>query len=149
MVSMCGFRLQGRDDTANGRRSSALSDPGVRDNISRAVRQGLERKLMHRWSRFVLNGMLVAAMFALAFLAIYSLPAGGQVATHWGPDSRPDAWVGGSAIHLINPIVALVVWFLASNGKPPGTAQARVSNVLLIQLVIQLSIALYARGAWS
>jgi len=128
---------------------AALSDPGLRDNISQAVQQGLKRKLMHRWSRVVLNGFLVAAMFAIGFLAIYRLPPGGQVATHWGPDNHPDAWVGSSAIHLINPIVALVVWFLASNVKPPGTAQARISNVLLIQLVIQLSIALYARGAWS
>lgn len=101
------------------------------------------------------NGLLVAALFALAFLAIQKLPAGGQVAIHWGPDSRPDAWVGASAIQLINPIIALVIWFLAamaprgfaSKTNPAGTAQARLSNILLGQLVIQLLMALYLRGA--
>jgi len=93
-------------------------------------------------------------MFAVAILAIIKLPTGGQVAIHWGPDNQPDAWVGGSAIQLINPIIALVIWFLvsmfpqgfSSKRKPVGTVQARLSNILLIQLIIQLLIALYLRG---
>lgn len=79
-------------------------------------------------------------MFAIAFLAIHGLPTGGQVAIHWGPDNRADAWLGGSAIQLINPIIGLVIWFSVSMLRP---AQMRVSNILLIQLVIQLLIALY------
>jgi hypothetical protein len=99
----------------------------------------------------VLNGLLVAAMFAIAFLVIYKRPPGPQVAIHWGPDTRPDAWVGGSAIQLINPIIALVIWFSALihpkafvlRATPIKTAQVRISNILLIQLVIQLLMALY------
>jgi uncharacterized membrane protein len=103
----------------------------------------------------IVSGLLVAAIFAVAVLAIYKMPSGGQVAIHWGPDNRPDAWVGGSAIHLINPIIALVIWFVASffpqgfasKREVVSTAQARLSNVLLIQLVIQLLMALCLRGA--
>jgi hypothetical protein len=102
-----------------------------------------------------LNGLLVAAIFAVAAFAIYHMPGGGQVAVHWGPDNRPDAWIGSSAIQLINPIVALIIWVVASffpHGfatKRPlsGPARARLSNVLLIQLVIQLLAALYVKGS--
>jgi zinc transporter ZupT len=103
----------------------------------------------------IVNGILVAAIFAVAALAIHKIPAGAQVAIHWGPDNRADAWVGGSAIHLINPVIALVIWFVASffpqgfASKPEGvsTAQARLPNILLIQLIIQLLMALYLRSA--
>lgn len=103
----------------------------------------------------IVNGLLVAAIFAVSALAIYEMPTGDQVAIHWGPDNRPDAWVGGSAIHLINPVIALVILFVASF-FPQGfaskrevvrSAQARLSSVLLIQLVIQLLMALSLQGA--
>jgi uncharacterized membrane protein len=68
--------------------------------------------IMNNRSATALNGILVAVVFVIAFWAIHASPAGGQVAIHWGPDNRPDAFIGGSAIQLINPIVALVVWFL-------------------------------------
>lgn len=101
------------------------------------------------------NGLLVAVIFAAAAFAIYQMPSGGQVAIHWGPDNRPDAWVGSLAIHLTNPIVALTIWFVASffpqgfatKRQLTDTARARLSNVLLIQLVIQLLIALYVKGS--
>ena len=101
------------------------------------------------------NGCLVAAIFAVATLAIYQMPTGGQVAIHWGPDNRPDAWVGGSAIHLINPIVALIIWVVATffyqgfstKHHLTGAARSRLSNVLLAQLVIQLLLALYMRSS--
>ena len=100
------------------------------------------------------NGVLVAILFALAFWTIHAVPAGGQVAIHWGPDNRPDAWVGGAAIQLVNPIVALVVWFLLSmapQGFSPalrtaGAAHRRFSAVFVVQLAIQLLIAILARG---
>ena len=101
------------------------------------------------------NGCLVAAIFAVATLAIYQMPTGGQVEIHWGPDNRPDAWVGGSAIHLINPIVALIIWVVATffhqgfstKHHLTGAARSRLSNVLLAQLVIQLLLALYMRSS--
>jgi hypothetical protein len=91
-----------------------------------------------------LNGFLVALMFAAAFWAVQASPTRGQVAIHWGPAGHPDAWVGGSAAQLINPIVALVLWFLlstcpqgfASPGKSPESAHARFSNIFLAQFVI-------------
>lgn len=101
-----------------------------------------------------LNGFLVAAIFMVAFWTIQVLPARTQVATHWGPDGNPDAWVGGSAGQLINPIIALVLWFLlstfpqgfASPGKPLKSAHARFSNIFLTQLVIQLLLSMYVLG---
>lgn len=99
------------------------------------------------------NVLLLAAIFAVSLLVIDKMPTGGQVAIHWGPDTRPDAWLGGRAIHLINPVIALVIWFVASF-FPQGfaskrgladTAQAKLSNVLLIQLVIQLLMAICLR----
>jgi hypothetical protein len=101
------------------------------------------------------NGLLVAAIFSVAAFAIYQIPSGGQVAIHWGPDNRPDSWVGSSAIHLINPIVALTIWFVASffhqgfatKRQLTGTARTRLSNLLLIQLLIQLLMALYLKGS--
>jgi hypothetical protein len=104
-------------------------------------------------NRFALafNGALVAAMFLIAFAVINKLPGGGQVAIHWGPDTLPDAWLGGSAIQLVNPIIALVIFFSASmlpqafspQKRSTGTVQSLVSNILLVQLVVQLSIAIY------
>lgn len=101
-----------------------------------------------------LNGFLVAAMFAVAFWTVHALPDRGQVATHWGPDGRPDAWLGGSAAQLINPIIALVLWFLlstvphafASPGKPLKSAHARFSHIFLAQLAIQLLMSIRALG---
>jgi len=101
-----------------------------------------------------LNGFLVAAMFAVAFWTTHVLPMRGQVATHWGPDGRPDAWVGGSAVQLINPIIALVLWFLLSTvpqgfaapGKSLKPAHARFSSIFLLQLAIQLLMTMHALG---
>jgi uncharacterized membrane protein len=101
------------------------------------------------------NGFLVAAIFAVAAFAIYQMPTGGQVAIHWGPDFRPDAWVGASAIHLVNPVVALIIWVaatffhqgFATKHHLKGTALSKLSNVLLVQLVIQLLLALYIRSS--
>ena len=101
-----------------------------------------------------LNGFLVVAMFALAFWTAHVVPARGQVATHWGPDGHADAWVGGSATQLINPILALVLWFLlstcpqgfASRGKPLASVHARFSHIFLAQLVIQLLLTMHALG---
>lgn len=113
------------------------------------------KTLMNDRLATVLNGLLVAAIFAVAALTIYQVPIGGRVAIHWGPDNRPDSWVGGSAIHLVNPIVALMIWFVASffhqgfatKRQLTGIARTRLSNLLLIQLVIQLLMALYLKGA--
>jgi uncharacterized membrane protein len=107
-------------------------------------------------SAAALNAFLVAAVFAVAFWTVHGLPGAGQVAIHWGPDNQPDAWLGGSAVHLVNPVIALVIWFLlsaaperfSSPGKPPAAAHARFSIVFLIQLAVQLLIAIHARG-WA
>ena len=101
------------------------------------------------------NGLLVAAIFSVAAFAIYQTASGGQVAIHWGPDNRPDSWVGSSAIHLINPIVALTIWFVASffhqgfatKQLLAGPARRRLSNLLLIQLLVQLLMSLYLKGS--
>lgn len=103
----------------------------------------------------LLNGFLVSAIFVVAAFAIYQMPTGGQVAIHWGTNNRPDAWVGASAIHLVNPISALMIWVVATffhqgfttKHHLTGNALSRLSNVLLVQLVIQLLLALYMRGA--
>jgi len=102
----------------------------------------------------VLNGLLVVAMFAIAFWTAHVLPTRGQVAIHWGPDGHPDSWVGGAAVQLINPIIALVLWFLLSTvpqgftspGKPIKSAHARFSNIFLAQLVIQLLLTMQVLG---
>jgi len=86
------------------------------------------------------NGLLVAAIFSVSALAIYQTASGGQVAVNWGPDNRADSWVGSSAIHLINPIVALTIWFVASffhqgfatKRLLTGPARTRLSNLLLL-----------------
>ena len=109
---------------------------------------------MKRHTAVASNGLLVAILFALAFWTIHTVSAGGQVAIHWGPDNRPDAWVGGAAVQLVNPIVALVVWFLlcmAPQGFSAATSTAeaahrRFSSVFVIQLAIQLLVGLVARG---
>jgi uncharacterized membrane protein len=104
-----------------------------------------------------LNAFLIAAMFAIALWAIYELPAGGQVAIHWGPDGQPDAWIGEWAGLLIIPIIACVLWFLLSvspqgfsfPGKPIQPADVRRTvffRVLLIQLAAQTLIAINAVG---
>jgi hypothetical protein len=101
------------------------------------------------------NAFLIAAMFAIALWAIHRLPAGAQVAIHWGPDGQPDTWVGQWASLLILPIVACVLWFLLSvypqgfsiPGKPMPSADDRrtvFSRVLLVQLALQASMAINA-----
>jgi hypothetical protein len=127
-------------------------------SLSAMAPAGLSRMEMMRVSdRFGtwFNGLLVAAIFAVAAFAIYQMPSGGQVAIHWGPDNRADSWINGSAIHLINPIVALTTWFVmsffhqgvATKRQLAGVARARLSNLLLIQLVVQLLMALYLKGS--
>jgi len=102
----------------------------------------------------LLNAGLVAAIFAIAFWTTHGMPAGGEVAIHWGPDSRPDTFLRGAAVQLINPIIALVIWFLltmapqgfSSRGQAPGSAHARFTGLFLAQLVIQLCMAIYVRS---
>jgi uncharacterized membrane protein len=100
--------------------------------------------IMNNRSATALNGILVAVVFVIAFWAIHASPAGGQVAIHWGPDNRPDAFIGGSAIQLINPIVALVVWFLLC--MAPQAVQERFTGLFIGQFAIQLLLASHARG---
>lgn len=109
---------------------------------------------MHKRLPVALNGILVAVVFAIAFWTIHAAPAAGQFAIHWGPDNRADAFVGGAAIQLINPIIALVVWFLlcmapqafTARGVVPQTAHARFTGLFIAQLAIQLLLAIHARG---
>ncbi|CAH0231577.1 hypothetical protein SRABI118_02483 [Massilia sp. Bi118] len=98
---------------------------------------------MRNRSAAVLNALLVALIFAIAFWTIGGLPGAGQVAIHWGPDNRADAWIGGSAAYLVNPLTALVIWFLFSM---LGTFHVRFSSIFLIQLALQLLIAIHALG---
>jgi hypothetical protein len=102
--------------------------------------------VMNKLSAAALNCLLIAAMFAVAGWAIHMLPAGGQVAIHWGPDGQPDAWVGEWAGLLVIPIVAGVVWFLLSVYPPAGVRPAAVSHVLLFQLAAEVLIAIHALG---
>lgn len=98
----------------------------------------------------IFNGSLVVAIYVIAAVALYQIPSSGQVAIHWGADNRPDAWISSSAIHLVNPVIALTIWCVASffhqgfatRRQLTGTARARLSNVLLIQLIVQLFMAL-------
>lgn len=114
----------------------------------------MEGNIVNNRSAAALNGILVAVLFVIAFWTIHAHPAGGQVATHWGPDNRADAFVGGSAIQLINPILALVVWFLlcmaprafAARGGLPQAVHARFTGLFIAQLAIQLLLAIHARG---
>lgn len=98
--------------------------------------------MRHR-SAALLNALLVALIFAIAFWTIGALPGAGQVAIHWGPDNRADAWIGSPAIYLVNPLIGLVIWFLFS---VLGTFHARFSGIFLTQLAVQLLMAIYARG---
>lgn len=95
-----------------------------------------------------LNAALVALMFAIAAWTISRLPAGGQVAIHWGSDGRPDSGLGQQAALLILPISALLLWFIPTF-FPQGFALprhaiqlARVQHMLLIFLVAQLLVAI-------
>lgn len=101
---------------------------------------------MNKLSAATLNVLLIAAMFAVAGWAIHMLPAGGQVAIHWGPDGQPDAWVGEWAGLLVIPIVAGVVWFLLYMYPPAGVRPAAVSHVLSFQLAAEVVIAVHALG---
>ena len=109
---------------------------------------------MNNRSATSLNGILVAVVFVIAFWTIHASPAGGQVAIHWGPDNRADASVGGAAIQLINPIVALVIWFLlcmaphafAAWGGVRQAAHPRFTGLFIAQVAIQLLLAIHARG---
>jgi hypothetical protein len=110
--------------------------------------------LMNKRSAVLLNGMLVAAIFAIAFWTIGAHPAGGQVAIHWGPDNHADAFLGAPAIQLVNPIVALVIWFLLCmapqafrvRGAAPQAAHGRLAGLFIAQLALQLLLAIHARG---
>lgn len=101
----------------------------------------------------VLNGALVAAIFAVAFRATHGMPAGAPVAIHWGSDGSPDTFLRGAAVQLVNPIVALVIWFLltmapqgfSSRGQAPASAHARFTGLFVVQLIIQLCMAIYLR----
>lgn len=114
-----------------------------------------EQTLMSDRRATLFNGLLVVAIFSIAAFAIYQMDGAGQVAIHWGSNNRPDSWLGSSAIHLINPIIALVIWSVASffhqgfatKHLLTGPARARLSNLLLLQLVIQLLMALYLKGS--
>lgn len=110
--------------------------------------------MMNHRSAAISNAVFVAAIFAVAFWTVHRLAAGVQVAIHWGSDNRADAWVGGSAIQLINPIIALVLWFLLST-CPQGFSSTvesakrvhmRFSGVFLVQLIIQLLMAMHVLG---
>lgn len=112
---------------------------------------------MNKTVAAVLDGLIVAAMFAIALWTIRQLPRGAQVAIHWGPDGRPDACVQEWAGLLIIPLVACVVWFLVSAypqglsapGKPAppaGLRRAMLSRVLAIQLAAQAVVAIHALG---
>lgn len=103
------------------------------------------------------EGLLIAAMFVIAIWTIRALPAGAQVAVHWGPDGRPDAWVGQGAGLLVLPLVACVLWFLLTvypqgfwpprKPVPPADVRHRMfSRVLLIQLAVQVFLAIRYLG---
>jgi len=104
-----------------------------------------------------LNAFLIAVMFAIALWAIHRLPAGAQIATHWGPDGQPDAWMGEWAGLLFNPVISCVLWFVFSAfpqgfslpGKLPLPDHARravFSCVLVIQLAAEMFIVMNALG---
>lgn len=107
-------------------------------------------RMNHR-SAVLLNAALVAAIFALALWTTHDAPPGGHVAIQWGSDGRPNTFLRGAAVQLINPIVALVIWFLltmapqgfTSRGQSPSTAHARFTGLFLAQLVVQLCMAIY------
>ncbi len=109
---------------------------------------------MHRRPATLLNAAVVAAIFAVAFWATHGMPAGAHVAIHWGPASRPDSFLRGAAVQLINPIIALVAWFLltmvperfSARGQAPSTAHAHFTGLFLAQLIIQLCMAIYAKS---
>lgn len=94
------------------------------------------------------NGWIVAGMFAVAAWTIARLPAGGQVAIHWGADGRADGQLGHQAVLLILPITSLVLWLLLTF-FPQGFAVARepwrpglVRALLLALLIAQLLVAI-------
>ena len=147
--------IRARPDMDNwGLRRGAVSDllTPLRKIIgnSAAFPAGDEETRMNDRFATVFNGILVVAIYVVAAFAIYQMPGGGQVAIHWGADNRPDAWISSSAIHLVNPVIALTIWCVASffhqgfatRRQLTGTARARLSNVLLIQLIVQLLMAL-------
>lgn len=110
-------------------------------------------------SRFAdaLNALLIAVMFAIALWAIYELPAGAQVATHWGPDGRPNGWMGKWAGLLFNPVLSCALWLVLSAfpqgaslpGKvvlPERARRAVFSCALLVELAAEIFIAMHALG---
>jgi hypothetical protein len=101
---------------------------------------------MNRFSAAALPVLLITAMFAIAGWAIHTLPTGGQVAIHWGPDGQPDAWVGEWASLLFMPIVSGVLWFVLSVYPPAGVRPIAISRLLLFQLAAQVLIAIHALG---
>jgi uncharacterized membrane protein len=117
----------------------------------------ISREKLNKLFAAALHAILIAAMFGIALWTIHELPAGGQVAMHWGPDGQPDAWVGEWAGLLIIPIVACVTWFLMSvapqgfsssrKSVPPAEVRRAVfSRLLFVQLAIQAVIAIHALG---
>jgi hypothetical protein len=98
-----------------------------------------------------INGLLIAAMFAIALFAIRELPAGGQIAIHWGPDGQPDSWIGQRSLLLVVPIVSAVLWFLLSMAPenapiPKQHVHARFSRVFTILFAAQIGLTIHALG---
>ncbi|MGZ5199287.1 MAG: DUF1648 domain-containing protein [Telluria sp.] len=91
-------------------------------------------------------------MFVIASCVIHVLPAGAQIAIHWGPDGQPDAWVGQWSVLLVIPIVSSVIWFLLSvvpqafsvSRRPIQPVHPRFTRVFLILVAAQILIAIDA-----
>jgi uncharacterized membrane protein len=129
---------------------------GVRNNIQLVKSVYREGNVNSRWTG-ALSGFLIAVMFAIALWAIDELPAGARIAVHWGPDGEPNGWMGKWPGLLFIPVLATVVWFMASASRegnsfpgkldlPAHARRAVFVCVLLIQAIAQTAIAINALG---
>lgn len=96
-------------------------------------------------------------MFAIALWTISELPAGAQIAVHWGGDGEPNGWMGKWPGLLFIPVLAILVSFMASifpqGYSSPGKLSLPVHAqrsvyvcVLLILTIGQMVIAFNALG---
>jgi len=59
------------------------------------------------WKGMIWGGLITGVMLLLSAYAWVKIPAGRQIASHWGIDGQPDGYMGKTAALLVMPLLSL------------------------------------------